>query len=181
MKTSTILSTFAAVLPAFAAPTKRDAPTTFSGMSLRSASPIHFGAINANDREFWIGKDTSSSCPTEVVTDCPAGNSTVFSGGNDTLSLSTVVPGGQQVFVAADGSLSFTGPHSADQGEGSVATGFSTESGYLTFGGSGFAACPVGEDYQIFASSKLNTTATDCLGFSWLVLNATAPGAWEYA
>lgn len=45
----------------------------FTLIAGRSGSPIHLSAINANGESFWIGKSTASYCPTEVVTDCPAG------------------------------------------------------------------------------------------------------------
>lgn len=45
----------------------------FSLIAGRSGSPIHLSAINANGESFWIGKNTGSYCPSEEVTDCPAG------------------------------------------------------------------------------------------------------------
>jgi hypothetical protein len=70
----------------------------FGLMSVRSASPIHFGQINASGGSFWIGKNTSTYCPEIVGYSCPdpASVYTVFVGGDETLSLSVVVPGGQQ-------------------------------------------------------------------------------------
>ena len=68
----------------------------FGIMALRSASPIHFGSVHANDYNFWIGKNTTSYCPGEVVTNCPVDPQTNFAGGNVTLSLNVVVPGGQR-------------------------------------------------------------------------------------
>lgn len=71
----------------------------FAGLAARSASPIHFGSINANSGKFWIGKPTSSYCPSSVVEDCETaypGNVTVFAGGDNTLGLDVSVPGGQQ-------------------------------------------------------------------------------------
>ncbi|EKG17832.1 hypothetical protein MPH_04888 [Macrophomina phaseolina MS6] len=160
----------------------------FAGLAARSASPIHFGSINANSGKFWIGKPTSSYCPSSVVEDCETaypGNVTVFAGGDNTLGLDVSVPGGQQVYIAADGSLSFTQAHSAYTGEGSVQTGFSkSESG--SFGvlswTNGFIACPSANGtapYQIFGGGYTNNTA--CLGFDFLTTNYTGAGAWQYA
>ncbi|KAI1379549.1 hypothetical protein F4677DRAFT_464806 [Hypoxylon crocopeplum] len=87
-------------------------------------------AINASSGKFYVHKDTSAYCPSEVDgLDCSLypGSRTVFSGGNNTLSLDVGVPGGQQVYVAADGSLSYTTAHSAALPEGAIATGFSRE------------------------------------------------------
>lgn len=56
-------------------------------------------AIQANGGQFWLGKDPSAYCPANVTgLDCAQypGGKTVFTGGNDTLSLDVSVPGGQQ-------------------------------------------------------------------------------------
>ena len=56
-------------------------------------------AIQANGRRFWIGKQPSAYCPSDIAgLDCTAypGDKTVFTGGNDTVSLNVDVPGGQQ-------------------------------------------------------------------------------------
>src|SRR5438309_7217048 len=90
MKTTLAFSTLAALLPAAFAQT-----TGFTAIAARSASPIHLQSINAAGLKFWIGKSTSSYCPSEVVPDCPAGTDTVFAGGDGTLSMDVEVPGGQ--------------------------------------------------------------------------------------
>lgn len=92
----TKMKTFAAAATLLAA-----APAVlgqYVGLAARSASPIHYGSINAAAGKFWIGRDTSSYCPSSVVDDCDTvypGNVTVFGGGDDTLGLYTAVPGGQ--------------------------------------------------------------------------------------
>ena len=69
-------------------------------------APLWIGVpIQANGGRFWLGKQPSASCPSDVSgLDCTAypGDSTVFTGGNETLFLNTAVPGGQQgmFFVA---------------------------------------------------------------------------------
>lgn len=91
MKTFAVAATLLAAAPA--------ALGQFVGLAARSASPIHFGSINAAGGKFWIGKETSSYCPSSVVADCETaypGNVTVFAGGDNTLGLNTAVPGGQQ-------------------------------------------------------------------------------------
>jgi hypothetical protein len=53
-----------------------------------SSNPnINMRSINASGEALWINRDTSSYCPSGVVPDCPAGNSTSFVGGNGGLSM----------------------------------------------------------------------------------------------
>ncbi|EOD48974.1 hypothetical protein GTA08_BOTSDO10587 [Neofusicoccum parvum] len=179
MKTFAAAATLLAAAPA--------ALGQFVGLSVRSASPIHYGSINAAGSKFWIGKETSSYCPSEVVDCAPyPGNVTVFAGGDPTLGLSTAVPGGQQVYIAPDGSLSFTQAHSAYIPEGSVTDGFTTSQssgfGILSWT-NGFIACPSANGtfpYQVYGGGYSNNTA--CLGFDFLTSNYTGTaGAWQYA
>jgi hypothetical protein len=130
-------------------------------MATRSASPIHFRGLTARGGKFYLGgPGPTSYCPVEVVgAACPPGNSTVLAGGDETLSMGVIVPGGQQVYVAPDGALSYTQAHSAYIPPGSVRDGFSREQptggqsfGYLNFD-TGFVACPAAnatEGYQVF-------------------------------
>ncbi|KAF2088676.1 hypothetical protein K490DRAFT_73039 [Saccharata proteae CBS 121410] len=174
MKAATVL----AALPAVMA-------SSFTGLSVRSGSPIQYGSINANGGAFYIGKPTQSYCPESVGDACPDGTYTVFSGGDDTLSMDVEVPGGQQVYIAPSGALTFTAPHSASMPEGSISNGFTlsegTSFGYLSWT-NGFVACPSANGsapYQVFgAIPSLNTSS--CLGFDFLASNATGVGAWEY-
>jgi uncharacterized protein YfaP (DUF2135 family) len=99
----------------------------------------------------------------------------VLVGGNKTLSLGVVVPGGQEVYVAPGGALSYTQAHSVAVPDGSVRDAFSKEApsngnqfGYLKYG-EGFVACPAGkEGYQVFGVTKGTTFGKDCLGFNAL-------------
>src|SRR5262245_55632057 len=67
-------------------------------MSTRSASPIHFATLQANGGKFYLGGTPSGYCPPEVGDVCKdyPGNTTVLAGGEGTLSLGVIVPGGQQ-------------------------------------------------------------------------------------
>ncbi|KAI4194536.1 MAG: hypothetical protein LQ350_007713 [Teloschistes chrysophthalmus] len=202
-ETIIMLNTFAALctlLPlAFSSPiVPRDdpfvPPVKFGAIAARSASPIHLQSINANGGAFWIGKNTTTYCPLANQTDCPPGKDTVFAVGNGGLGgagLNTVVPGGQQVYVAPTGALSFTTAHSAYIPPGSALETFNatlgTEGGPLgqfTFSGlgaNGFIACPVSKGkgpYQVFANVKNmkdqdvpSKCKQDCLPFGAL----TAP------
>ena len=59
-------------------------------MSVRSASPIHFGSISARGGNFYIwGPPPSTYCPPSV-SNCPAGNETSITVYNSTKSASMV-------------------------------------------------------------------------------------------
>lgn len=161
-----------------ATPSSPAGPSYFAIISARSASPIHLLSLTARGTKFYLGgPGPSSYCPIEQVgSACPSGNSTVLAGGDETLSLGVIVPGGQQVFVAVDGALSYTQAHSANIPAGSVRDGFSRELpaagqqfGYLNFD-TGFVACPAGEGqgYQVFGQVDGATFGTECLGFNAL-------------
>ena len=61
----------------------------FSLLSIRSASPIHYGEIVARGESLWIGKKTGSFCPSNVekLGGCPPGKHTNFAGGNGGLGM----------------------------------------------------------------------------------------------
>jgi hypothetical protein len=183
--TALVGSVFAASdCPAPSTPTPAPAPPVtgpqyFSVISARSASPVHLLPLTARGGKFYLGGGPPSSyCPVEQVgSACPSGNSTVLAGGDKTLSMGVIVPGGQEVYVAPDGALSYTIAHSAYVPEGSVRDQFSREAptgsnqfGYLHFE-TGFVACPAGEGqgYQVFGQVTAGATfGAECLGFSAL-------------
>jgi hypothetical protein len=177
MKASTIFTTLAAVLPAFAS-------NSFGGLVIHSGSSIHLSTINANANSFYLNKPTSSSCPNTTVSSCPEGKYTYFTPGNSTLSLAVQVPGGQRVYVAKDGSLGYTIPHGSVGGNQSVAyTGFELkDSGiHLQYLGADFVAVPVGGGaYKVYAAA-VEGTPKNGTSFAFRVqgVNATF-GAWEY-
>ena len=115
----------------------------------------------------------------------------------------TDVPGGQDVYVAYSGALSFTEPHAEGSEEGKgIATGFSYQSktndtgalGVFSFSGLGavgFVACPQANGagpYQVFAALPYlcdravpGGNINACIGFD--ALGASYPNqtaAWEY-
>ncbi|KAF1937503.1 hypothetical protein EJ02DRAFT_458673 [Clathrospora elynae] len=165
-------------------------PAYFGVISARSASPIHLLELTARGQKFYLGgPGPSSYCPVaQVGSACPPGNSTVLAGGDKTLALGVIVPGGQQVYVAPDGSLSYTGAHSAYIPPGSIVDKFSIEAptdgeafGHLSFD-TGFIACPagVGQGYQVFGQITTTKFPDDCLGFDALTIASNEPGAWQY-
>ncbi|KAI0817830.1 hypothetical protein GGR55DRAFT_673659 [Xylaria sp. FL0064] len=152
--------------------------------------PFFFGnGINANNGYFWLGKNATAYCPSDIEgLDCSAypGSSTVFAGGNDTVSLVVGVPGGQQFYVEAGGALAYTKAHSAALPDGALTTGFQrviSDAGgaptVLSFTGKNWLLCPVdgSEDvYQIF----LGAYTADCLPFQMRTYSPAELNAWEY-
>lgn len=148
-----LISSLAAAAALLGASVQAQSDSTVLGglMSLRSLSPIHFGQVNAANGKFWIwGPGPKTYCPPQAG-NCPTGNDTVISLSSDTgraslvcrsrpsdsipmglkhadvdLTQYTLVPGGQDVYIAPDASLSFTEPH--QEGvfpPGSILDGFS--------------------------------------------------------
>ncbi|KAL4802801.1 hypothetical protein BDV18DRAFT_61396 [Aspergillus unguis] len=190
-------------LLAAAAPTSNSAateqPAAFTVLAARSASPIHYATLNARGQSFWLGGNTTSYCP--LQSGCPAGNTTVLAGNG--AALSTVVPGGQQIYVAPSGALKFTQAHSANIPPGSSYGPFAYEAGspdqvfgyytYKGWGADGFMACPTepeaeyspDNEWQVFAALQNATVPSgdvnDCLGFSALAVPTNQTGAaWQY-
>ncbi|KAK4496795.1 hypothetical protein PRZ48_012779 [Zasmidium cellare] len=194
------LAATAAALPAPQAGTTE--PLRFSGMALRSASPIHFGSINANSQAFYIGKNTTTYCPTDSAasTACDTANTnqTIFAylNGAGKLSLDTIVPGGQQVYVTEGdeatgqlaGQLKFTQAHSAATSGPALYDGFSiVYDARFQFEGNDWLACPVDDfnsGYGIWAASRVegSNAGEGCLGFTWRVVQVgdETATAWQY-
>lgn len=159
------------------------APTgAYVGLAIRSGSVIQYASVNAAESSFWLYKNTTVYCPEVAGIGCSNTTITQFAGGDETLDLHVVVPGGQQVYVAADGHLGYTVPHSAYTGEGSSTTGFSVvDNGlHLEYQGNGFLACPEGSSYKVYASAAATNASADCLGFEFRISDSSAPAAFEY-
>lgn len=191
---------FAAVAAALPAPQAgTTTPLRLGGMALRSASPIHFGSINANGGSFYIGRNTSTYCPEDSAASdaCATANTnqTIFNylNGQGTLSLDTIVPGGQQVYVTAGddtydaGRLAFTPAHSAATDGPAVYEGFvNVYDARLQFEGNDWLACPVPHEegaYSVWAASRANLTGIEnCLGFTFKLTqyDDSTPAAWQY-
>lgn len=92
-----ILTTLLLPLTTLAAPLIQNV-TFFTLIATRSASPIHFGSVHANETEIWIGKDSSGYCPGVEGLSCPdPSNDTSFYLSQGILSLGVQVPGGQEM------------------------------------------------------------------------------------
>ncbi|KAI1755747.1 hypothetical protein F4782DRAFT_366816 [Xylaria castorea] len=153
-------------------------------------------AINASGGKFYINRNTSTYCPDGVSgLDCSlysgTGTTLVIGNGTTTMSLSVSVPGGQQVYVAPDGSLSYTQAHSAAMPANSTVTGFSRERSeafgapvYLYSTRRYWYLCPVSEGeprertYQIFASDE---DPEGCYSTQIRTYNPDAAHVWQYA
>ncbi|KAI4166452.1 MAG: hypothetical protein LQ343_008040 [Gyalolechia ehrenbergii] len=175
-------------------------PVYFGVIAARSASPIHLQAVNASGQAFWIGKDTTTYCPLTNQANCPRGTDTVFAVGGGGASLQTVVPGGQQIYVAPNGALKYTIAHSSSYPTGSALMTFNAtlggsdgSLGHFTFeglGATGFVACPVTADgpYQVFADVEglsdkdvPGGRKDECLGFSALTAPYSGDPVWQYS
>ncbi|GAW15475.1 hypothetical protein ANO14919_048860 [Xylariales sp. No.14919] len=199
-----VLALIACPLAVLAASISRDVEAVPSGPFSAGAWKIAQGtdvfffgtAINATGGKFYINRDTSTYCPEGVSgLDCTAfsGSGTSFAIGNGTttMSLDVTVPGGQQVYVAPDGSLSYTQAHSASMPPGSIVTGFSREQSqafgapiYLYSADLSWYLCPVTEGeprertYQIFASSE---APEGCYGTQVRTYTPGSGRVWQYA
>nr|OQO24597.1 hypothetical protein B0A51_09008 [Rachicladosporium sp. CCFEE 5018] len=159
----------------------------FTLMSIRSASPIHYGQITASGQRLYINRNTASYCPAQVGDACPAGNITTFAGGSDSLSMGVIVPGGQQVYIdPVCGAVGYTQAHSAAMPQGAIVGGWNVSLGdpygSLSRDG-GQVACPAADGeggYQVFGQVEGLVLSEECLGFTAFAINATGPGAWQY-
>lgn len=164
----------------------------FGLTSVRSASPIHYQSVSASGQSLWLNKATASYCPENIkdVGGCPAGNTTTFAGGDGTLGMGTVVPGGQQVYIERDtGAVKYTIAHSAAKPADAIVDGWNLSEeeplGNLSNENGGFIACPgAGDDkdaWKVFIQLDGLEFAQTCLGFDALSSNVTDAGAWQYS
>ncbi|KAH7342251.1 hypothetical protein BKA65DRAFT_551893 [Rhexocercosporidium sp. MPI-PUGE-AT-0058] len=185
---------------AVAAPTpSAPNPNVFSVILNHSTAPIHLAGVSAKGYNFNVNNGTGTYCPSGTIDCSLAGEVTVFAYNPDsqTLSLDVVVPGGQQAFVRADGSLGFTIPHSAAIPEGASIGPFQftpqeTDGtvGQLMFETQGFNACKTGETgptgfdvYQLYAAAVESEAQLEkeCIDVGFLTSTWTGPIAYEYA
>lgn len=207
MYTKTLIAATLAGL-AVAAPVARDAVDTVGLIALRSTTAIHLSTVSENGLKFWIHKDTATYCPPQAepcpsksnpsppsntkLKTAPAGNSTqlLASTTSEGISLNANVPGGQQVYVASDGSLSATQAHSANTGDNGLRGPFeytpapTSSVGSLLFNNLSFTACPVATDpnvYQVFALGYPGFVAgTGCIAFNLGTYPGTSSPVWQY-
>ena len=153
--------------------------------------------LAASSSNFYIGNSSSTACPLPPP-QCPSGTSrAAISCAAGYCNLDVSVPGGQQIYVAANGALSFTQAGVDVIPAGGVAYGFMTT--YSTFGfPRGLLACPVaaGETVTIpsgFALSQVfvnvpglsdadvpGGNVKSCVDFHTFTFGVTSFGAYEY-
>ncbi|EPS36364.1 hypothetical protein H072_10106 [Dactylellina haptotyla CBS 200.50] len=174
-------------------------PLALTMMAIRSASPIHFGRVDASGQKFYIGLDRPSSyCPSPPVPvgSCPSGNYTSISWGQYGPYMNVEVPGGQQIYIAPDNSLSYTQAHSGSMPPGSTTDGFTlgpkqeNTLRHIDHKSGGFLACPAKKDvgpWKVFVGSVTDKnapsgSAADCLGFlnTGIEFIGEQFGAWQY-
>ncbi|KAI0487314.1 hypothetical protein F4859DRAFT_501812 [Xylaria cf. heliscus] len=188
---------FAASIPR--APITSTEPFSAGAWKIAQGTDIFFfgTAINASGGKFYINRDTSTYCPDGVSgLDCSAysgmGTNLVIGNGTTTMSLDVSVPGGQQVYVAPDGSLSYTQAHSAAMPPNSTVVGFSRARSeafgapvYLYSADQYWYLCPVTEGeprertYQIFAASAVGLDG--CYGTQIRTYGPDEGHVWQYA
>ncbi|KAM0803759.1 hypothetical protein BDR22DRAFT_818450 [Usnea florida] len=144
--------------------------------------------VKADGLVFRIGGGPPATyCPDEVsqVSQCPPGSETDFTCDSGYCSLNVEVPGGQQVYVAPNGAVSYTSAHSGIAPPGSSFSGFSLSNDVLSFGNSDFYVCPPVDgtyDPQLYVGYDSIVARTSC----YEVEVVTAPGnntgfsAWQY-
>lgn len=205
--TASILLPLTLASPLNLAPRTSGPSAPFGMVAIHSGiASIQYQSINAANQGFYIDEPTKTSCPKEVVKQCPPGNVTALIVDNKSgrASLDTEVPGGQAIYVAPSGALAFTPAHSSGGANEGALTGFSYKNntvdgtlGRFSFkgrGSTGFLACPVNDKpgqpgpWQVFASVKglkdsavPNGKVSECVGID--VLGATYEGgvaAWQY-
>lgn len=80
---SLVLPLLVAAAPISEATQKSSPP--FTVVAARCGSPIHFLQMNAANERFWLGGETASFCPSDVVPQCPPGNKTVLAANGNAL------------------------------------------------------------------------------------------------
>ncbi|KAF3070329.1 putative secreted protein [Trichoderma lentiforme] len=155
--------------------------------------------INARDRSFIIGAQSPSTrCDLKDLAQCPAGDSTLV---NDDMSfLASAAPGGQFVYVAPDGSISYPPAHSSLRPPGAQVGGFhpylapvdNGESVHVlnwrsNDGTAGLWACPVSPGAPIAYQAVLKAATARFNGLGCLAVDGIRIqpagndfGAWEY-
>ncbi|SMQ54601.1 unnamed protein product [Zymoseptoria tritici ST99CH_3D7] len=160
-----------------------DAPLNFTATALYVGGDLGF-PINANDKRFWIGKDTrtfSEGQDKQANTD-----KTIFSfaEGTGQLNLDVNVPGGQRVYVRDDGQLRFVEAHRLRTDGHATFTGFEIGDGaLLKFEAQDWIMCPKeygSSEFKVWAASRVQDLKEGCVRFEWQNDYTRYPEAWAY-
>jgi hypothetical protein len=192
-------SIFAAVLglasTAVASPLRARQAESISVATVRSSlGGFDAQILSANGATFWIGKTTSTSCAIDPPSDCDMFANittiTVENGASTTASMASFVPGGQNIFVAPSGLLSFTEPHlegvfpTGSYSEGFVMTHVDLTTQFEFYNGSstGWAVCGSEPPVQLYA--KIPAASSACSGtlndVDIVLTPYSSVGAYEY-
>ena len=179
------------------APTPPNTPTPgqdfdyFTVISSKPGSPLHLLTLSARNGKFYLGGGSrpTTYCPTEAQQSCPPGTATVFDNGYNLFDLAVLASGGQRVYIARNGALSYTPPGSGPVPAGSMYDQFRRQApadgqsyGRLSHRYP-FIACPsAGQgEYQVFVQVPNQGFNGDCKGFELYTVKAYGPGAWQYS
>ena len=154
---------------------------------------IHGKPVTASGQHWLLNGQTSSYCPSQVGSACPAGTSTVIVAGGGSASMSVLVPGGQQAYLDPYWNMAYTQAHSAYIPPGSTTTGFGAYQGggfvNLNGNGWGWVACPPtasgggGTAWNLVAKNETNAAKLNGCTAVNLKINALPSGtfgAWQY-
>ena len=154
---------------------------------------IHGKPVTAAGQHWLLNGQTSSYCPSQVGSACPAGTSTVIVAGSGGASMSVLVPGGQQAYLDPYWNMAYTQAHSAYIPPGSATTGFGAYQGggfvNLNGNGWGWVACPPtasgggGTAWNLVAKNETNAAKLNGCTAVNLKINALPSGtfgAWQY-
>ncbi|KAI9150196.1 hypothetical protein HJFPF1_09951 [Paramyrothecium foliicola] len=159
---------------------------------------IHAKIINARGKALVIGASAPSTyCPLADPTQCPPGVATLINAEMTLLAAS--VAGGQLIYVAPDGSISYPHPHSSLRPPGSQVGGFypylilSNCSMPLTVlswkspsGSAGLWACPTSSNVPLYQEAELRASTARFKGEGCVAAGVQIQeagdefGAWAY-
>ncbi|UKZ83055.1 hypothetical protein TrVFT333_010856 [Trichoderma virens FT-333] len=155
--------------------------------------------INARDKSFIVGALTPSTrCGLSDPAQCPAGDTTLIN--SDMSFLASEAPGGQFIYVAPDGSISYPSAHSTLRPPGAQVGGFYSYPAPFDNGKSvnvlnwrsndgttGLWACPVSPGapaaYQaVLKAATARFNGLGCLAVDGIRIQPAGSsfGAWEY-
>ncbi|CAM1505831.1 Fc.00g114680.m01.CDS01 [Cosmosporella sp. VM-42] len=166
-----------------------------------SSPDIHASPINARNKTFVIGATSPSThCGLADVSQCPAGDVTLIN--EEMTLLAAEVPGGQFIYVAPDGSISYPSAHSSFRPPGSQVGGFyqiqvmsdySTPVTVLAWqskgqdGSGGLWACPTSPGVPVSQKAVLKASMLGFVSVGCVLVDAVQIhpagnefGAWAY-
>ncbi|KAF3908245.1 hypothetical protein AA313_de0204531 [Arthrobotrys entomopaga] len=115
---------------------------TAGGEGSKASTPFLGKYFSASGKSIWLGKFPSfENNDGDIPTARPEDLKVAFKISNYVM-LDTTTPNGQRVFVAPDGSLSYTKPTSTSVPSGSVTNTFKVDGSWLTASDTDFLACP---------------------------------------